>query len=120
MNNNFIHDYNTIVNGLESGQLVAYTPDNHFIAVGSAGRVWRAFTGFVWKENNFQDCDAATLGNKIVEFVRQNREEMTPERGERLLRDLVSLKGRLRKNYMNLDFNIRAISETLRIDFRSL
>jgi hypothetical protein len=105
MNSDFNTDYYTIIRALKSEHnLLAVTSDDHFKEVSWLGRTWRLLTG-----TSFTDCYAPIVGNKIVAFVQQNKDKLSPTHKDDLIEGLKTLEKRIHKNKWNIKLNIETI-----------
>lgn len=114
-------DYHTIVNALENKNLLAFTKDEHFKEVGSFGRIWRILTG-----KGFDDCQVAIVGNKIVAFVKQNKDKLTSDEATTLIKYLNTIyikenkEGKRIRNYMNIHYNMKDIAQMYNLDLAEI
>jgi hypothetical protein len=112
MSNNVNSQFQTITHALEHGNLLAYNQKKgEFEEVGWLGRMVRNLGKLLGKKEAFNDCYAPVVGNKIVEFVKENAKDLTPIDKDRIVNDLQFLQNRLKKNYINIEMNRTKIND---------
>lgn len=110
MSQDYQSQFHTITHALEHNNLLSFNEKKGvFEEVGFLGRTWRSLSKLMGNKDAFKDCDAATIGNKIVKFVESNQSTITPSEKEILINDLKTLQKRLSKNYYNIKLNIDKI-----------
>lgn len=87
-----IEDYQTIIQTLDHGNLLAVTEDGHFKEIGWSGRLWRGIKGLFNGENYFEDCKFPTIVSKIEEFAQKNQRVLSDEQRYQLFSKLMVIQ----------------------------
>jgi len=128
MSQDYQSQFYTITHALENNNLLAFNEKKgEFEEVGYLGRAWRSLSKLMGNKDAFKDCYAPMVGNKIVEFINNNKTKLYSEDRDTLANDLDRLREKLyesfhykghKTNYLNIVLNVESIREIEKSEFK--